>query len=82
VRRQRHPAPAHRFASADLDGKVGRPYKTIWAEFFTPKDRMFATVAEHQLVPDACVLDYNTVGRTGPAAGNRPSSGSGSPTGF
>jgi hypothetical protein len=47
----RHPAPADRPVLADQTGKVERLHKTMRAEFFTPKDRMYATVEELQAAP-------------------------------
>jgi hypothetical protein len=49
------------------------------AEFFTPKDQMFATVAELQEVLDAWVGSTTPPGRTSLAVGGRPLSGSGWP---
>src|SRR5262252_9009379 len=46
--------------SPTTTGKVERLHKTMRAEFFTPKDRMFATVAELQAALDAWVMEYNT----------------------
>ncbi len=51
--------------------KVERLHKTMRAEFFTPKDRMFATVAELQRALDAWVSEYNTA-RPHQSCGGRP----------
>jgi transposase InsO family protein len=40
-------------------GKVERLHKTMRAEFFTPEDRMFATVEELQAALDGWVAEYN-----------------------
>jgi transposase InsO family protein len=46
--------------SPTTTGKVERLHKTMRAEFFTPHDREFATVAELQAALDAWVVEYNT----------------------
>jgi transposase InsO family protein len=52
-------------------GKVERLHKTMRAEFFTPKDRLFATVAELQEALDGWVSEYNTA-RPHQSCGGRP----------
>jgi hypothetical protein len=46
--------------SPTTTGKVERLHKTMRAEFFTPKDRLFATIPELQEALDAWVSQYNT----------------------
>jgi transposase InsO family protein len=57
--------------SPTTTGKVERLHKTMRAEFFTPKDRMFATVAELQTALDTWVDGYNTA-RPHQSCGGRP----------
>ncbi len=57
--------------SPTTTGKVERLHKTMRAEFFTPKDRMFATIAELQGALDAWVGEYNTA-RPHQSCGGRP----------
>jgi hypothetical protein len=52
-------------------GKVERLHKTMRAEFFTPHDRTFATVAELQAALNRWVVEYNTT-RPRPSCGGRP----------
>jgi hypothetical protein len=42
------------------------------AEFFNGADRVFATVPDLQEALDMWVSEYNTAGRTSPAAADRP----------
>jgi transposase InsO family protein len=57
--------------SPTTTGKVERLHKTMRAEFFTPKDRAFATIAELQDALDAWVGEYNTA-RPHQSCGGRP----------
>ena len=57
--------------SPTTTGKVERLHKTMRAEFFTPKDRMFATVPGLQEALDAWVSEYNTA-RPHQSCGGRP----------
>ena len=57
--------------SPTTTGKVERLHKTMRAEFFTPKDRAFATIAELQEALDAWVAEYNTA-RPHQSCGRRP----------
>ena len=57
--------------SPTTTGKVERLHKTMRAEFFTPHDRVFATVAELQAALDAWVDGYNT-DRPHQSCGGRP----------
>jgi transposase InsO family protein len=57
--------------SPTTTGKVERLHKTMRAEFFTPKDRMFATVEELQGALDGWVAEYNTA-RPHQSCGGRP----------
>jgi len=57
--------------SPTTTGKVERLHKTMRAEFFTSKDRMFATVDELQAALDAWVSEYNTA-RPHQSCGGRP----------
>jgi len=57
--------------SPTTTGKVERLHKTMRAEFFTLKDRMFATVEELQAALDAWVIEYNTP-RPHQSCGGRP----------
>jgi transposase InsO family protein len=50
---------------------VERLHKTMRAEFFTPKDRMFATITELQAALDGWVSEYNTT-RPHQSCGGRP----------
>jgi transposase InsO family protein len=52
-------------------GKVERLHKTMRLEFFTPKDRVFAIVAELQEALDGWVAEYNTA-RPHQSCGRRP----------
>ena len=52
-------------------GKVERLHKTMRTEFFTPNDRMFATVPELQTALDGWVAEYNTA-RPHQSCGRRP----------
>jgi hypothetical protein len=52
-------------------GKVERLHKTMRAEFFTPKDRTFATVPELRAALDEWVRQYNTA-RPHQSCGGRP----------
>ena len=57
--------------SPTTTGKVERLHKTMRREFFTPKDRVFATIAELQEALDAWVVEYNTA-RPHQSCGGRP----------
>ena len=57
--------------SSATTGKVERLHKTMRAEFFTPHDRTFATVAELQAALNRWVVEYNTT-RPRPSCGGRP----------
>jgi transposase InsO family protein len=57
--------------SPTTTGKVERLHKTMRAEFFTPKDRLFATVEELQAALDGWVTEYNTA-RPHQSCGGRP----------
>ena len=57
--------------SPTTTGKVERLHKTMRAEFFTPNDYKFATVAELQEALDAWVAEYNTA-RPHQSCGRRP----------
>ena len=57
--------------SPTTTGKVERLHKTMRAEFFTPQDRMFVTIAELQEALDAWVVEYNTA-RPHQSCGGRP----------
>jgi transposase InsO family protein len=57
--------------SPTTTGKIERVHKTMRAEFFTPKDRLFATVEELQAALDAWVAEYNTA-RPHQSCGGRP----------
>ena len=57
--------------SPTTTGKVERLHKTMRAEFFTPKDRQFATVEELQAALDGWVSEYNTT-RPHQSCGGRP----------
>ena len=46
--------------SPTTTGKAGRLHKTMRAEFFTPKDRLFAAIGDLQEALDAWVSEYNT----------------------
>ena len=67
--------------SPTTTGKVERLHKTMRAEFFTSRDRTFATVEELQAALDGWRRSTTRPGRTSPAAAARRPSGSGSPTG-
>ena len=57
--------------SPTTTGKIERLHKTMRAEFFTPEDRMSATVEELQAALDAWVSQYNTT-RPHQSCGGRP----------
>ena len=57
--------------SPTTTGKVERLHKTMRAEFFTPQDRVFATIGELQAALDAWVSQYNTT-RPHQSCGGRP----------
>ena len=57
--------------SPTTTGKVERLHKTMRLEFFTPNDRMFATIPELQAALDAWVAEYNTA-RPHQSCGRRP----------
>jgi hypothetical protein len=57
--------------SPTTTGKIERVHKTMRAEFFTPKDRQFATVEELQAALDSWVSEYNTA-RPHQSCGGRP----------
>jgi transposase InsO family protein len=57
--------------SPTTTGKIERLHKTMRAEFFTPQDRQFATVAELQAALDGWVGEYNTA-RPHQSCGGRP----------
>jgi hypothetical protein len=52
-------------------GKAERVHKTMRAEFFTPKDGLFATISELQAALDAWVMEYDTA-RPHQSCGRRP----------
>jgi transposase InsO family protein len=57
--------------SPTTTGKVERLHKTMRAEFFTSKDRMFAAIPELQAALDSWVREYNTE-RPHQSCGGRP----------
>jgi transposase InsO family protein len=57
--------------SPTTTGKIERLHKTMRAEFFTPRDGMFATVEELQAALDGWVSEYNTA-RPHQSCGGRP----------
>jgi transposase InsO family protein len=57
--------------SPTTTGKVERLHKTMRTEFFTPNDRMFATIPELQAALDGWVVEYNTA-RPHESCGRRP----------
>ena len=57
--------------SPTTTGKIERVHKTMRAEFFTPNDRLFATVEELQAALDGWVSEYNTA-RPHQSCGGRP----------
>ena len=57
--------------SPTTTGKVERLHKSMRAEFFTPKDRLFATIGDLQDGLDAWVAEYNTA-RPHQSCGGRP----------
>jgi transposase InsO family protein len=57
--------------SPTTTGKIERLHKTMRLEFFTPRDRMFATIGELQAALDAWVVEYNTA-RPHESCGRRP----------
>ena len=57
--------------SPTTTGKIERVHKTMRAEFFTPKDRMFATITQLQEALDGWVSEYNTA-RPHQSCGGRP----------
>jgi Integrase core domain len=57
--------------SPTTTGKIERLHKAMRVEFFTPKDRMFATIGELQAALDGWVTEYNTA-RPHQSCGRRP----------
>jgi transposase InsO family protein len=57
--------------SPTTTGKVERLHKTMRREFFTPKDRLFATIPQLQVALDGWVREYNTE-RPHQSCGGRP----------
>jgi transposase InsO family protein len=57
--------------SPTTTGKVERLHKTMRTEFFTPNDRVFATIAELQEALDGWAAEYNTA-RPHQSCGRRP----------
>jgi transposase InsO family protein len=57
--------------SPTTTGKVERLHKTMRREFFTGKDRLFATITELQEALDGWVAEYNTA-RPHQSCGGRP----------
>jgi len=57
--------------SPTTTGKIERVHKTMRLEFFTPNERMFATIAELQAALDGWVAEYNTA-RPHQSCGRRP----------
>jgi hypothetical protein len=57
--------------SPTTTGKAERLHKTMRREFFTVKDRVFATIGELQAALDGWVSEYNT-GRPHQSCGGRP----------
>jgi Integrase core domain len=57
--------------SPTTTGKVERLHKTMRAEFFTPQDGTWATIAELQAALDGWVHEYNTA-RPHQSCGGRP----------
>ena len=57
--------------SPTTTGKVERLHKTMRAEFFTPKDRLFTTLGDLQAALDGWVAEYNTA-RPHQSCGGRP----------
>jgi hypothetical protein len=57
--------------SPTTTGKVERLHKTMRAEFFTARDRSFATIGQLQTALDAWVREYNTE-RPHQSCGGRP----------
>jgi len=57
--------------SPTTTGKVERLHKTMRAEFFTPRDQMFATIPGLQEALDGWVSEYNTA-RPHQSCGGRP----------
>jgi hypothetical protein len=57
--------------SPTTTGKVERLHKTMRAEFFTPKDRLFTSLGDLQDALDAWVAEYNTA-RPHQSCGGRP----------
>lgn len=57
--------------SPTTTGKVERLHKTMRREFFTPKDRLFATIGELQAALDGWVGEYNAE-RPHQSCGGRP----------
>jgi hypothetical protein len=55
-------------------GKAERLHKTMRAEFFTPEDRLLATIGELQAALDSRVSEYNTA-RPHQSCGGRPPAG-------
>jgi transposase InsO family protein len=57
--------------SPTTTGKIERLHKTMRAEFFTPKDRLFTAMTDLQDALDAWVIEYNTA-RPHQSCGGRP----------
>jgi hypothetical protein len=57
--------------SPTTTGKIERLHKTMRAEFFTPKDRLFTAVSDLQAALDGWVAEYNTA-RPHQSCGGRP----------
>lgn len=57
--------------SPTTTGKIERLHKTMRAEFFTPKDRLFTAISDLQEALDAWVSEYNTA-RPHQSCGGRP----------
>jgi transposase InsO family protein len=57
--------------SPTTTGKIERLHKTMRAEFFTPKDRLFTAVSDLQAALDGWVAEYNTT-RPHQSCGGRP----------
>ena len=60
--------------SPTTTGKIERLHKTMRSEFFTPHDRLFATLEELQAALDGWVSEYNTA-RPHQSCGGRPPAG-------
>lgn len=57
-------------------GKIERLHKTMRAEFFTPKDRLFTSMEDLQEALDSWVTEYNTTRPHQSCGGRPPLSGS------